>query len=342
MLKKGNRFNLKHYIIFITITILSMALCVGLGSVYIPMSRVAEIVFRNIFYGENFGTVTSIIMSVRLPRVITVSLVGVSLSLCGAAMQGLLKNPLADGSTLGVSSGASLGAVIAIAFGLKTPFLSFGSTVIMAMLFAFLSIVIILTLSHKLDYSLSTNTIILFGVIYSMFVSSITSFITVFASHKVESITFWSMGSLQGSTYKGAIIIFVILLIFGGTILSKSRELDAFAISERNAQNIGVDIRKVKLTIMICVSAIIGVCVAFSGTIGFVGLIIPHMMRRIVGPSHLKLLVSTLFGGAVFLLYADLISRTVLSPIELPIGIVTSFVGSILFVNIFFNMRKVK
>lgn len=137
-------------------------------------------------------------------------------------------------------------------------------------------------------------------------------------------------------------IIGVIVLIFGTNILIRSKELDAFAISEKNAQHIGVDVKRTKLIIMISVSAIIGVCVAFSGTIGFVGLIMPHLLRKFTGPSHRKLLVASLFGGAVFLLLADLIARTVLSPIELPIGVVTSFVGSILFVYIFYNMRKVK
>ena len=132
------------------------------------------------------------------------------------------------------------------------------------------------------------------------------------------------------------------LLIFGTIIISKSRELDAFAISEENAAHIGVDVRKVKLSIMVCVSAIIGVSVAFSGSIGFVGLIIPHIMRRLVGPSHNKLLIVTAIGGSIFLLFADLIARTVLSPIELPIGVITSFVGSILFVYIYYSMRKVR
>ncbi|HPR40577.1 MAG TPA: iron ABC transporter permease, partial [Oscillospiraceae bacterium] len=269
-----------------------------------------------------------------------VALVGASLSLCGGAMQGLLKNPLADGSTLGVSSGASLGAVIAIAFGITVPSLPFAGTMVMAMLFAFLSLVIILSLAYKLDFSLSTNTIILIGVIYSMFVSSILSLIITFASDKVKHITFWTMGSLQGTSYDNALVLLVALAIFGSMILGKARELNAFAVGEDIARNIGVDVRKVKFQILICVSALIGVCVSIGGTIGFVGLVTPHIIRLIVGPNHRRLLPASLFAGAIFLMFADLVARILLNPLELPIGVVTSFIGSIVFVYIFYRSRK--
>ena len=339
---KIDKFKFHHYIIFGIVLLITMLICLGVGSVSIPVGEIFEILLSKIKGEEVVSAFSSIILAVRLPRVITTTLVGASLALSGAAMQGLLRNPLAEGGTLGVTSGAALGAVIAIAYNIRIPIIPFGGTVVMAILFAFISIIIILSLSYKLDFNLTTNTIILLGVIYSMFASSIRSFIIVFASNKLESITSWSMGSLAGSTYMGALIIFIVLLIFGTIIISKSRELDAFAISEENAAHIGVDVRKVKLSIMVCVSAIIGVSVAFSGSIGFVGLIIPHIMRRLVGPSHNKLLIVTAIGGSIFLLFADLIARTVLSPIELPIGVITSFVGSILFVYIYYSMRKVR
>ncbi|MFB0972465.1 MAG: iron ABC transporter permease [Neofamilia sp.] len=341
-MKKIDKFKIHHYLIFAAILLTSMAICLGVGSVKISIGEIFEILFSKIKGEEMASAFSSIILAVRLPRVLTTALVGASLALSGAAMQGLLRNPLAEGGTLGVTSGAALGAVIAIAYNIRIPGIPFGGTVVMAILFAFISILIILSLSYKLDFNLTTNTIILLGVIYSMFASSIRSFIIVFATNKLESITSWSMGSLAGSTYMGALIIFIVLIIFGAIILSKSQELDAFAISEQNAAHIGVDVRRVKLSIMICVSAIIGVSVAFSGSIGFVGLIIPHIMRRFVGPTHSKLLLVTAIGGSVFLLFADLVARTVLSPIELPIGVITSFIGSVLFVYIYYSMRKVK
>lgn len=331
-------FRETYLILLIGLLLLSMFIGVVFGSVKLPAGEVMDILLGR----GGRASSEAILMSIRIPRVLSVALVGAGLALTGATMQGLLRNPLADGSTLGISAGASLGAVIAIALNISISWISFGGTVVMAMVFAFLSLMIILTIAYKVDYRLNTNTIILLGVIYGMFVSSVRAFIVVFASNKLESITTWSMGSLAGSTYQGAITMAVILAIFGGIILSKSTELDAFAISEENAAHIGIDVRKVKLILMICVSAIIGVSVAFSGTIGFVGLIIPHMMRRIVGPSHNKLMIASIFGGAIFLIYADLIARVVLRPLELPIGVITSFVGTILFIYIYYSMRQVK
>jgi iron complex transport system permease protein len=255
-------------------------------------------------------------------------------------MQGLLRNPLADGSTLGVSSGASLGAVIAIAFGIRMPSFPFAGTMVMAIIFAFLSLIIILTLSYKMDFSLSTNTIILIGVIYSMFVSSVLSLITTFASDRVKQITFWLMGSLSGSSYENALVLFIALVIFGVIILFHARELNAFAIGEENARHIGVNVKRVKFIVMIAVSGLIGVCVSIGGTIGFVGLVVPHMVRMLTGPNHKRLIPTSLFGGAIFLMFADLIARILLNPLELPIGVVTSFIGAILFIYIFYSSRR--
>lgn len=283
-----------------------------------------------------------IIVSVRLPRVLCVALTGAALSLAGGVMQGLLRNPLADGSTLGISSGASLGAVLSLAFGINLPWISGGGTMVMAILFAFLSLILILGLAYKLDYSLSTNTIILIGVIFSMFASSINSLVVTFAGEKVKNIMFWTMGSLAGSSYEQALILLATLIVCGGVLLHYARELNAFAIGEDNARHIGIDVRRVKLIVMIAVSVLIGVCVSIGGTIGFVGLVIPHMIRMVVGPNHKRLLPASMFAGAFFLMLADLLSRTLLNPRELPIGVVTSFVGSIVFVYIFYRSRKVR
>jgi len=318
-----------------------MVLCVCAGSVSIPIKDTLTAIWNTLFgLPIPTGISQSIIVFVRLPRVICVALVGASLSLCGGAMQGLLRNPLADGSTLGVSSGASLGAVLAIAFGISIPGIPIAGTVIMAMLFAFLSLVLILTLSYKVDFSLSTNTIILMGVIFTMFAHSLISLIITFSGDKIKSIMFWTMGSLAGSSFQNALILFSALVIFGMLILRYSRELNAFAIGEDNARHVGVNVKKVKLVTLISVSALIGVCVSIGGTIGFVGLVIPHMTRMIVGPNHRRLLPMSMFTGATFLMLADLLGRVLLNPLELPIGVVTSFIGSITFVFIFYNSRK--
>ena len=339
---QNESFRIYEYAIFAVVTLFTFALCVSLGSVSVPIKDTVTAIWNSAWGVPIPDTPASpsIILSVRLPRVICVALTGAALSLCGGAMQGLLRNPLADGSTLGVSTGASLGAAIAIAFGITMPALPFAGTMVMAIAFAFVSLIVILTLAYKLDFSLSTNTIILIGVIYSMFASSILSLIVTFAPDRVKHITFWTMGSLAGSSLDNAVVLLIALIIFGGVIVLHARELNAFAIGEDNARHIGVNTKRVKLIIMISVSVLIGICVSIGGAIGFVGLVTPHMVRMITGPNHKRLFPASLFGGATFLMLADLASRVLLNPLELPIGVITSFIGAILFVYIFYTSRR--
>ena len=322
-------------------------MCICVGSVMLPLKDTLSVLWNGLTGagGPVNEMAANIILPVRLPRVLCVALVGASLSLCGGAMQGLLKNPLADGTTLGVSSGASLGAVAAIAFGISLPGFPFAGSMVMAVFFAFGSLALILSLAYKLDSSLSTNTIILIGVIFSMFASSISSLIITFAGDRIKTITFWTMGSLQGSSYENALVLLAALALFGGLVIGCGKELNAFAVGEDNARNIGVNVRRVKLTVLICISVLIGVCVSVSGTIGFVGLVTPHMLRSLTGPIHryhtlLRMLPATLFGGACFLMLSDLLARTLLNPRELPLGVVTSFIGSMMFIYIFYMSRK--
>lgn len=339
--KRTEGFRLWEYLLFTIITVFVMLLCVCVGSVNLPIRETAGVLWRALCGApQESGTAGSIILPVRLPRVLCVSFVGASLSVGGAAMQGLLKNPLADGSTLGVSSGASLGAILAIAFGVTIPGVPFAGTMVMAVLFAFLSLLLILSLAYRLDSSLSTNTIILIGVIFSMFVSSLSNLVITFAGEKVKTITFWTMGSLQGSSYGNAALMGVTLAICGLILLGCATELNAFAVGEDNARTIGVNVRRMKLTVLICVSILIGVSVSIGGSIAFVGLVTPHMVRRIAGPNHRRLLPASAYGGAVFLLLSDLTARTILRPRELPLGVVTSLIGAVVFVVIFFRMRK--
>ena len=335
-------FSPAAYLLFAAVTLFTGLFCVCTGSVNIPLATTAKTIWQAVMK-EPFTvplTARSIIMSVRLPRVLCVALTGAALSVCGAAMQGLLKNPLADGSTLGVSSGASLGAAISIAFGLRLPFLPFSATMATAMAFAFLSLLIILGLAYRLDNSLATNTIILIGIIFSMFISSILSLVVTFAGEKVKHITFWTMGSLAGSSYQNARILLAAVILCSVVLMLHARELNAFAIGEDNARHIGVNVRRVRLVTLITVSALIGVCVSIGGSIGFVGLVTPHIVRMITGPNHRRLLPASLFGGATFLMLADLLARIILNPLELPIGVVTSFFGAILFVYIFYRTRR--
>ena len=327
----------KRLALLILLSVLAalMLFAAASGSSGITVSQVLETVL-----GRGTTQTEAIVFRVRLPRVLCVALTGASLSLCGAAMQGLLRNPLADGSTLGVSSGASLGAVLAIVLGMQFPGLPFAGTMVMAMLFAFGSLALILTLAYALDRSLATGTIILIGVVFSMFVSSLMNLLITFAGEKIKSITFWTLGSLSGSTYVNALTLLLALTVCGGVLLALGGALNAFALGEEQAQHLGVSVRRVKLTVMAAVSVLLGVCVSIGGTIGFVGLVIPHMVRLALGPDHRRLLPASMLAGAVFLLLADLVGRTLLSPIELPIGVVTSLVGAVAFLMIFYRSRK--
>ncbi len=335
-------FGLGAYVILSSVTLATLVLCVCVGSVTIPVQDTVAVIAAAVS-GNEVPDVPAkfIILSSRLPRTLCVALTGAALSVAGAAMQGLLKNPLADGSTLGVSSGAALGAALAIVFGFTLPGFPLGGTTIMAVTFAFLSLILILSLAYRLDYSLSTSTIILMGVIFSMFVNSVLSLVIAFSGDHVKTITFWTMGSLAGASYANASMLLTALFVCGTAIVANARELNAFAIGEDNARNIGVNVRRVKLTVMITVSALVGVCVSIGGTIAFVGLVTPHMVRMITGPNHKRILPASLFGGATFLMLCDLIARVLLNPVELPIGVVTSLIGAALFVNIFYRTRRI-
>lgn len=330
-------FSLRSYVVLTLALLGIMLLCLCVGSVSLPVKETLSALW-NALWGQTVETSfpKAILFSVRLPRVVCVALTGAALSLCGVSMQGLLRNPLADGSTLGVSSGASLGAVLALAF----PGLSQGGVMICAMLFAFLSLMLILSLSYMIDRTLSTNSLILIGVIFSMFASSLISLVITFAGDRIKSITFWTMGSLSGSRMDHAAVLGSSLFVCAAIILLHTQELNAFAIGEDNARHIGVNVRRTKLLVLICASILIGVCVSIGGTIGFVGLVVPHMARMVAGPNHRQLLPASLYFGAIFLLLTDLASRTLLRPVELPIGVVTSLIGAVLFMVLFYRNQK--
>ena len=340
-LLKRERFSPITYVLLATVLLLTMIFCICVGSVRIRFADTVTAIW-NAIWGLPIpeSIAKNIILNVRLPRVLCVALAGAALSMCGAAMQGLLRNPLADGSTMGVSSGAALGAILSIAAGFTLPGFPFGATMISAMVFAFGSLILILALAYALDRSLETSSIILIGVIFTMFISSIISLVITFASDHTRSLSFWTMGSFSGTSYDQVKLLFLALLLCGSILFRFSPELNAFAIGEDNARHIGINVKRVKLIILITVSVLIGVCVSISGTVSFVGLVMPHIARMLVGPNHKRLLPAAFFSGAIFLLLADLTARTLLSPIELPIGVVTSIVGAIAFVIIFYKTRK--
>jgi iron complex transport system permease protein len=329
---------------FLAALFASFFLSVSLGSVSISLSDTVRMVLSKIFdigiAKDIWEKYSIIIFDVRMPRVILAALTGGSLAVAGVSMQGLLRNPLAESSTLGVSTFAALGAVFAMAAGIRIPFAPDLGTALISIAFAYISFLLILSLSYKIDKSLSTNTLILIGIIMSMFAGSIISFLVTFSKEKLRSIIFWSMGSFSGRGWEHVLMILPLFLISSLILLRYAREMDAFALGEENAGYIGVDTKKVKVIILAMVSVLVGACVSVSGSIAFVGLVIPHITRMLVGPNHKRLLPFSIIAGMIFMMLTDLLSRMILSPIELPVGVVTSMIGSVIFIYVFYKTRN--
>lgn len=324
----------------LSVTLLVLWFCVAWGSVSISFNDSLAIFLERMGLGTFQGDshLKTILLDIRLPRVLTTFLMGIALSISGMTMQSLLKNPLADGSTLGVSSGASLGAVIAILLGWHLPWQGISPTFIFAIVFAFLSLVLILALAHRLDPSLNHMTLILTGIIFSMFISSVLNLMIVFSGDKLRTIFFWTMGSLVATTYQDVVVLLLAILIGGGIIWVNLQELNAFAMGDQMASHLGVNIRAKRLHLFLATSLLIGISVAVAGSIPFVGLIIPHMSRMVFGANHKRLFPGVVLLGGNFLVVADLLARTIASPLEIPIGVITSFIGTLTF--IFLLMRK--
>lgn len=339
--------NNKLFAYFIASSFLLFAIIVGisLGSVSVPVPILFQIIGKEWFHlpilAEPDVMYTNIMMSIRLPRVLLAGLVGASLAIAGAAFQGLLRNPLADPYTLGVSSGASLGAVMTISFGLSASSILYGFALpIFSIIFAVLTIFFVLVFAQKMDQSMKVETIILTGIIFSAFLSAFISLIIALSDEEIYQVFGWLMGSVG---MRGWVYVWIILPFFiVGTVilLMNTDELNALTFGEDRAKHLGVNVERRKLIILIAGSALTGAAVAVSGTIGFVGLVVPHFIRQIWGPDHKHLLPLSLFIGSGFLILADLVARTIIAPTELPIGVITSLIGAPAFAFILLQSRK--
>ncbi|NLM75777.1 MAG: iron ABC transporter permease [Clostridiaceae bacterium] len=334
------------YIIASVLLFIVFLVSISAGSVGITLSDTIKLLTDHISdSGHNLAineSLKTILFNVRMPRVVLAAMVGAALSVSGAAMQGLLKNPLAEGSTLGITSGGALGAVLSLTLGIHIPVFKQLGLAITSIIFSFLSIVLILSLTYKIDKGLSTQTIILTGVIFSMFTSSLTSLLVTLSGDSLKQVVFWSLGSFSGRGWSHVKLMLPFFVAGTAVLLTLSHELNAFSLGEEQARYLGVNTKKIKLLILALVSMLVGISVSVSGTIGFVGLVVPHITRLLAGPNFKKLLPLSVLFGASFLMLTDLVSRTVLSPRELPIGVVTSFIGAFLFIYIFYNYSNKK
>ncbi|WP_158735284.1 iron ABC transporter permease [Alteribacillus sp. YIM 98480] len=316
---------------------------ISAGSLSIPFLTSAEVLWRSIWNldmpAEINETHAAIIWNIRLPRVLLAALVGSSLALAGAAFQGLLKNPLADPYTLGVSSGAALGAVFVLFLGLSLPLLGSFTLPVVSILTGFLTLFFLLGFVRFIEKSLTTETIILAGIIVSSFLGSMISFIIALTEDELRQIVSWLMGSvaMKGWDYIWLNVPFFVL--GAGLLFANRKELNALVFGEETAKTLGVDTDKRRMTILAGASLLTGAAVSVSGTIGFVGLVVPHLVRLIFGPDHNLLLPMSIFAGGGFLVLTDLAARTIIAPTELPIGVITAIIGAPIFGILLFQER---
>lgn len=306
------------------------------SSVTVPIPTILHIISEKIL---NVGWLEDvpkneemIIWNIRLPRVVLAFCVGASLALAGAAFQGLLRNPLADPYTIGVSSGASLGAVFVLFFNISIFGLGIFTLPIIAIISGLLTLVVVFGIVRLSSRSLAIETIILAGIITSAFIGALVSLIISLGDHNsMTQIIYWLYGSvgMRGWSYVQLIVPFMLIGSF--ILFYHYRELNALALGEEAADHIGVNVKRGKTFILIGASLLTGAAVAVSGSIGFVGLVIPHLVRLVVGPNHRHVLPLSLFVGGAFLIFADLMARLIIAPQELPIGVITALIGAPVF-----------
>lgn len=265
-----------------------------------------------------------IIFKIRLPRIILAGLVGFALSLGGVTFQAILRNPLADPFILGVSSGSAFGAVMAITFGLSfrlgVPLMSFMG--------ALLTIYLVMTLGAR-RMGMESSTILLTGVIINAFFTAIIMFfISTSADDRLHTMLFWLYGDLSQSRFSQLMIIAPLIIAAAVILYSFARDLNIITTGDEIALQLGVDVERTKKIGLLTVSLVMGLVVAFSGLIGFVGLIVPHLARMTFRSDHRMLIPTASIGGAIFLIAADTLARTIVSPSELPVGVITAFLGA--------------
>jgi iron complex transport system permease protein len=278
----------------------------------------------------------AIVWDLRMPRVIAAMGVGAGLALAGVVMQALTRNPLADPYLLGLSSGAALGAVTLVVMGFA----------LLVPLGAFVGSLAALGLALLIAQLLGGTTpvrAILAGISISALASAMTSFVIFWSAtgDSYREILSWLMGSLSGSSWVDAGLVTMSLLITAPVMLVSARGLDAFAFGEKSAASLGVDVARLRWTLLGASALLTGVMVAIGGAIGFVGLVVPHAVRLAVGSRHARLLPLSMLVGAIFMLWADTLARTLFDPRELPVGIVTALVGAPAFLLILMRFRRV-
>lgn len=325
------------------VLVITLVLAMRLGTVNIEPLQVIAILCKHIF-GVDLGIAwsggqDSIIWQIRFPRVLGAAIVGAGLASAGVVFQGLLRNPMADPYLLGTSGGAALAATIAFAIPFTLGYFTFGFVPIAAFFGALLAVLVVYRLAHVGMYTPIT-TLLLAGFAVSSMLSALMSALMLLSHNTLERVVLWTLGGVSASGW--GMLLAVTPLILLGTVIAfaLSNDLNAFLLGEEQAAALGVNVEQRKF-VLLCVGALMtGAAVALSGLVGFVGLIVPHFVRIVLGPDHRLLLPASFLCGAIFLVIADLIARTILSPQEIPLGVVTALVGAPFFILLLRRAKK--
>ncbi len=323
--------------------VMSMLVAAGIGAVELDWVKVASLVTERVGIYEADASLVerSVFWVIRAPRILLAVLVGGALGLSGAALQGIFRNPLADPGLIGVSSGAALCVVGAIVFGaaLSLP-VSPWFIPLAAFVGAILATVCVLQLATR-GSRVDVATMLLAGIAINALAGAFIGFATYIADDaQLRSLTMWSLGSLGGAGWREVGLIALFTIPGAAMILRQQRALDLLLLGEREAGHLGIDVTRTRRIIIAACALMVGVGVGFTGIIGFVGLVVPHVLRLAGGAAHRWVLPGSLLGGAILLLAADTLARTIAAPAELPIGVLTSLVGAPFFLALLLGQRR--
>lgn len=329
----------------VVILLFSFTLCVAFGTIHVPASEIISILLHRIAWLGSYITPNwdiaseQIVLQVRLPRVILGLIVGASLAIAGASFQGVLQNPLADPFTLGVSSGSAAGAAILIFFGWQFSVAGIFSLPLVAFVMGAGTLWVVMWLA-KDNGKIPIHSLILAGVVMQAFLGAIVSFLTVMSKKTVNEILYWTMGSLSLRGWSYVYILLPYLIVCGLFLWSKARTMNVLSLGEQQAAFTGVDVERTKWQILFAATLLTAAAVSVSGIIGFVGLVVPHMLRLLIGPDYRLIIPLSAIGGGVFMMWSDLAARALLAPTEIPLGVVTAFFGAPFFAYLLYINKK--
>lgn len=340
-----SRFRLVILPSLLLILVGALFLGVACGGVKVPLTHIILILIHKIPFIKDLimpnwlGTHETIILTLRLPRVLLAGMVGSGLALAGATFQGLFRNPMADPFVIGVSSGAALGAVCAMllqsALHLIIPF----AIPAIAFIFAVVTVFLVYELART-GAKVPVMTLLLAGVAVSSLLSALVSLAMFLSGNQLHQVLFWLMGGFSGRGWDYVYMFIPYGVLGAAVVMVYARELNAMLMGEEPAQHLGIEVEKVKRRLLIAAALLTGACVSVSGLIGFVGLIVPHIVRMLVGPDHRILLPAVVVVGAFCLVFADVIARVIIAPEELPVGIVTALIGAPFFIYLLRRQKK--